>query len=531
MNRLAVVSILSLVAVVGCGTFQGPAPADPGVRVQILHTNDFHGRLLPAVVAGDTIGGAAVLAAWYDSARVRFEGPTVLLSAGDVFQGTAVSNLSWGRASIDVTNRMGFDAAALGNHEFDWGVDTLRARVGESTFPWLAANVFDEATGAHPEWIRPWVVIERDGVRIGVVGIALSETPQVVMAGRTEGLRFEAEAPAADRAIRAVRGEGVDFVVLTAHLGAYCDDAGNASGLEPEAPSVGCTGGIVDMVAALTERPDLVLGGHTHMRNRFEVNGIPISQAPAYSGGVTMTHLERAPNGTVRATYQAIVPPRRAEVDPDTVMLRVVEGWTREVRPLLERPVAVLADSLSNAGRLPRENPAGNLLADAQRWATGATIGFVNNGSLRRSLPAGTLTYETLYEFQPFQNELVRLEGNGAWLREVLEFGLNDDGAPWTHVSGIRVEIDPSAPRGARVLRILWATGGLDDGTEIGPDDRVSIGTTEFLALGGDGFTVLREGSLQRVGVVDLDGLADWLRSLPSPVSPPAVGRWVPRPR
>lgn len=503
--------------------------SDGVLRVQILHSNDFHGRLLPSVVAGDTIGGAAVLAAWYDSARVRFEGPTVVLSAGDMLQGTAVSNLSWGQAAIDISNRIGVDASALGNHEFDWGVDTLVARIRESAFPWLGANVVDAETGTHPDWVRPWVVVERDGVRVGVVGIALEETPRIVMAGRTEGLRFEAEAPAADRAIREVRAAGVDFVVMTAHVGAYCDDVGNASGLEPEAPSLGCRGGLVDLVSALQEPVDLVLGGHTHVRNHFEVNGIPVMQGPAYSGGITVTHLERARDGQVRATYRAILPPRKAEVDPDTLMLRVVEGWAGEVRPLLERPVAVFSDSLSNAGRLPRENPAGNLLADAQRWATGADVGLVNNGSLRRTLPAGVVNYEILYEFQPFQNELVRIEGDGAWLKRVLEFGLNDDGAPWTHISGIRVEVNPNAQRGSRVGRVFRVREGAEGTrveTEIGDNDPISIGTTEFLATGGDGYRILAEGVLTRLRVIDVDALGEWIATLTSPVSPPAVGRW-----
>ena len=169
VRRGFVLLLATLVA--GCalapGTPAGAPPPheDPGpLRLQVLHTNDFHGRILPQVVDGDTVGGSALEAAHFDSLRVRFPGPTLLLSGGDVMQGTAVSNLSWGRASIDVHNRKGYDAAALGNHEFDWGLDTLRDRVTESRFPWLAANVVDEATGSWPGWIRPWVELERDGV-------------------------------------------------------------------------------------------------------------------------------------------------------------------------------------------------------------------------------------------------------------------------------------------------------------------------------------------------------------------------------
>jgi 2',3'-cyclic-nucleotide 2'-phosphodiesterase (5'-nucleotidase family) len=529
LPRLAALAFVALVGLAGCATATLPPEApDEGDRVlqlQVLHTNDWHGRFLPEVVGGDTIGGSAVLAAWLDSARVRFEGPTIFLSGGDIMQGTALSNLSWGRGAVDLHNRKGLDASVLGNHEFDWGLDTLQARVAESDFPWLAANILDEATGAPPAWLEPWVILERDGVRVGVLGIALAETPSIVMAGRTEGLRFEHEVPAIDRGVRELREEGVDFVVVTTHVGAVCQVAGDPDGTEPEARSEGCEGHLVDVLEAVTERPDLVVGGHTHLRNLFDVNGIPVMQAPAYSRGVTITRLERRPGQEAQAVYRAIPAPRAAEVDPDTLVARVVQAWVDEVGPLLDQPVATLAAPFSNEERQPVENPAGNLLADAQRWAAEAQVGLVNNGSLRRSLPQGAVTYGLLYEFQPFQNDLVRLEMDGALLRRVLEHGLTDDGRPWTHVSGIRVRYDPAAPRGSRILAMIR-----DDGTEIGPGDPVTVGTTEFLALGGDSFTMLPEARVISTGRVDVDGLIAWLERFDGPVPPPEVGRWEPRP-
>ncbi len=539
--RLAAFAAFALaLALAGCAPAPpptpAPAPADAPVTLapltlQVLHTNDWHGRFLPEVVGGDTIGGSAVLAAWFDSARVRFDGPTVFLSGGDIMQGTAISNLSWGRGAIDLHNRKGLDASVLGNHEFDWGLDTLRARIAESDFAWLAANVFTGGADAPPEWIEPWTVLERDGVRVGVVGVALAATPDIVMAGRTGDLRFGPEAPAIDRGVRALRDQGVDFVIVTTHVGAVCDEAGDPDGTDPEAPSTGCRGHLVDVLEAVRERPDLVVGGHTHLRNLFDVNGIPVVQAPAYGRGVTVSRLERRPGEAARVVHRAIPVPRAADVDPDTAVAAVVARWVAEVGPILDRAVAVLADSMTNAERRPRENPAGNLLADAQRWATGADIGLVNNGSLRRSLPAGEATYGLLYEFQPFQNELVRVHVNGALLREILEFGLTDEATPWIHLSGIQVEVDAARPRGSRVVRVLRAGPDGVPGPEVGPDDRLSIGTTEFLALGGDGFVLLAEGELERTGPIDVDGLIDYLGSLPQPVQPPATGRWrgVPR--
>ncbi|TVP75988.1 MAG: bifunctional metallophosphatase/5'-nucleotidase [Gemmatimonadales bacterium] len=487
-------------------------------RLQVIHTNDFHGRLDPQVVDGDSLGGSAWLAAHFDSLRVDFDGPTVVVSAGDVMQGTAISNLSWGAAAIDVYNLKGYDAAALGNHEFDWGLDTLQARVAESDFVWLGANVLDEETGEHPGWVRPWTVVERDDVRVGIVGVALSTTPEVVMAGRTDGVRFEDEAAAIDVAVREVREEDVDFVIVTGHVGATCEEPGQG----PEELSAGCAGLAIQILEALEEPIDLFLAGHTHLRNLTEAGGVPLVQNPAYSRTISVTRLQHAGGERAEATHRELRVPYHADVDPDVRVLQAVEMWGEEVRPRLEEVVTVFADSLTNEDRAPVENPAGNLLADAQRWATEADVGLVNNGSLRRSLPAGEVTWEVLFEFQPFQNDLVVLELDGALLRDAVEFGLTDDGRPWTHWAGIRIEYDPEAPRGERVLRIER-----EDGSVVEDDDVVTVGTTEFVALGGDGYELLTQAEVRYMGRTDVDGLRDYLAGLETPVAPPATDRWV----
>lgn len=492
-----------------------PDPRRP-LRVQIVHTNDVHGRLLPQVVDSDTVGGAAVVAAHLDSLRVRFDGPTLVLSGGDIMQGTAISNLAWGRPLIDIHNRQGYDAAVLGNHEFDWGLDTLRARVEESHFPWLAANIHGPDPDDPPDWFHPWVIVEREGIRVGVVGIALSSTPEVVIAGRTEDLTFSDEAEALRRTVPVVRNQGVDFLVALAHVGAICADPGVA----PDEPSTGCEGPAVDILREAGEGVDLFLGAHTHARNLVEVDGTLLLQAPAYTEGIAVAHLERTATG-VRPIHAAVFPPRARQVDPDTMLTRVVDEWVAEVGPTLEETVAELAEPFSNEERRARENPAGNLLADAQRWATGADVGLVNNGSLRRSLPAGPVSFGVLYEFQPFQNELVRIEVDGTLLREILEFGLTESGEPWVHVSGLRIHYDPGAPDGRRITSITRY-----DGTTVAPNDTLTIGTTEFLAAGGDGYEALGRGRLERTGVVDVDALIDYLRHLGDPVSAPPVGRW-----
>jgi 2',3'-cyclic-nucleotide 2'-phosphodiesterase (5'-nucleotidase family) len=430
-------------------------------------------------------------------------------------QGTALSNLSWGRATVEAHNAAGYDAAALGNHEFDWGRDTLRARVAESRFPWLAANLTEASTGRTPPWARAWTMVERGGVRVAVVGIANPKTPEMVMAGRVAGLEFGPMAPAVDRAARQARRAGADFVVVVAHVGAECDAPGQA----PEALSSGCEGDLLDAVAALREPVDLVLGGHTHLRVMTGVGRVPVMEAVSYGTAYGVTDLEKR-GGTTSVASRAVRAPWAAEVSPDTAVERIVRRWEAGVRPLLARPVATLAEEMPRPDDGHGEYAVGNLIADAFRVAGGAQAGLVNSGAIRRGLPAGPVDYGALYELQPFQNALVVLTASGAQLRAALENAVST-GHVDAHLSGITVRWDPSAPAGRRVKSIR-----LDGDAEVGDADRVTLAVSEFVALGGDRYASLVDAPRRATGMVDLDALIQHLRAQPQPVRTPRTDRW-----
>jgi 2',3'-cyclic-nucleotide 2'-phosphodiesterase (5'-nucleotidase family) len=512
-------ALLSLAACAAPAPPAAPAPDAAPKRVRIVHTNDFHGNLLPSrpsFAGGREVGGSAVLAAHFDSAAARFAGPTWVISAGDDMQGTAVSNLSWGRATIDAHNAAGYDAAATGNHEFDWGIDTLRARIAQSRFPWLAANLFVAQSDTHPSWIRPWVMLEERGVRTAIVGAALPTTPEIVLAGRVAGLRFDPAAPAIARAARAARAAGADFVVATMHIGAVCETPGSA----PEEESRGCRGEVLEVAESLAGTVDLVVGGHTHNRVMTTSGGVPVMEAAYYGRAYSVTDLERR-GDSVRVVSRSVRVPYADEVTPDTAVARVVARWNADVRPLTERVIATSSAEMADVE--VDESPLGNLIADAFRRATGAQATIVNTGSIRRPLPAGPITYGMLYELQPFQNALVRQEVTGAQLRAALEAGLTDRGRVLAHVSGLVVTYDSAAPRGSRIREIR-----LEDGRVVGDADRVTLGLTEFVATGGDRFSALTQAPITQAGLVDLDAVIAHLQALPQPIAPPSVGRWRP---
>ncbi|MBX6364287.1 MAG: 5'-nucleotidase C-terminal domain-containing protein [Gemmatimonadetes bacterium] len=485
------------------------APAPP-TRLRVVATTDLHGHLLPEAYrwsGGREVGGAATLAAYFRLERAGFGGPTVLLDGGDVMQGTPISNLVDGRSSVGYFNAVGYRGVAVGNHEYDWGVPTLRARIGQAEWPWLAANAFVAGADTAPSWLRPTALVDVDGVKVGVIGLSTQETPTTTKAENVRGLEFRSGAAAIDRWVPELRRRGADFVIVVAHSGALCDSTGRA-----------CRGEIVDWAAAVHEKPDLIVAGHTHRVVRTVVNGVPIVQAGYYGQHYAVVDLERAtPDAPARAWIRDIPVAYADRVAPDSGVAALVERYRREVGPKVEARIATLAEALPR-GR--GEYPLGRLIADAQRRATGAQVAFMNNGGIRTDLPAGPVTWERLYELSPFGNRLVVLTLTGAKLREAIEQAVRG-GEPGAQLSGVVATYDPTRPPGSRVVSLT-----LSDGQPVRDDAAYTVAVNDFLAGQGDAFTAFANPVARKdTGIVDLDALIEYLKALPQPVRAPADPR------
>jgi 2',3'-cyclic-nucleotide 2'-phosphodiesterase (5'-nucleotidase family) len=480
----------------------------------VLSTNDTHGHLLPSnrsVLHGRRVGGSAVVAAYFEHAAGSTDCPAFRFSAGDVMQGTPISNLFDGRSTIAVFNRMGYDAAAIGNHEFDWGVDTLRARIRQADFPFLGANIYIRGTDRHPPWARPWIVVERGGVRIGVVGVTTRSTPETTMPANVEGLDFRSLSASIDRYVPEVRARGVDFVVVLLHAGGFCHEHGTES----------CRGEAIDALRATRSSWDYAVTGHTHSLIRTRVRGRPVVQSWANGTAVGEGHLTRVGPDSVAAELPGVRTTWSDSVTPDPAVARLVERYRTRVAGRSRRPVATLAEPLRKRGS-DSEYGLGDLIADAQRDATGTQVAIMNNGGIRRSLPAGRVTYGDLFEVEPFGNALVRLRLTGRTLRRTLEHALEADG-PHAHVSGIRVCYEPGAPRGRRIRSMV-----LDGGALVRPDSTYSVTVNDFMAGGGAGFSMLEAATTStRTGIIDLDALVRYLSAERGPVRAPTPDRWT----
>ena len=505
LRLLHVLAGALLVALPSCAAQQPlrSSAAGDSLHIRVLAIHDFHGALSPTPYPGSDrpIGGAATLKAVMDTLQAACACPTVRLDGGDEMQGTLESNLTHGVSVVAALNHLGLDAAALGNHELDWGVDTLLARQREAQYAWLAANVFRVADGGRPEWARPFTIVERGGVRLGVVGYATASTPRTLRPDVTAPYDFRPGYAGIRDALAEVWRVGPDFVVIVAHAAGDCDASA-------------CSGEMVELAAELPPGSvHLIVGGHNHESGEGVVNSIPIVRAGSNGRGIGVIDLHRRSDGThvFDVRKQTVY---ADDIPADSSMTRLLAPYLRAAAAMGRALVATLAEPLSSSSTGDRR--LGTLIAESARLLGRADFGMHNPGGVRIDLPSGDISYAQLHRVMPFDNAVVRLTITGRQLGELVERT-----GPRYYYANLLIEYRPDAdaPRFGR------ASLTFPDGTRVLGDRVYTLAANDFLADGGDGLTMLSELPREAIGVTVLDAVADHLRTLPAPVVLPPAAR------
>jgi 2',3'-cyclic-nucleotide 2'-phosphodiesterase (5'-nucleotidase family) len=480
--------------------FGVPAPPLPkGTRdtllLRVLATGDLHGRFL---AAGAVAGVMDSLAAECGCVQLR-------LDAGDALQGTPVQDETRGRAGMDVLGRMGYAAAALGDHDFDWSLDVLRARMGESPYPWLAANVVDSAGGRRPDWIVPYRMLEAGGLSVAVIGYLTPETKHTLPPDRTRGLRIGEGELALHEVLGEVAARKPAATILLAHAGGSCD-------------SVVCTGEIVRLAEELAgSGVGLIMAGHTHRVMTTRVGRIPILETGSGGRLVGVADLVRTPAGGVEFRV-GVTPVDSTRAGGGPELRAALDGYARRSDSLMSRPITELKRPLVRTGR---EFPLGGLVAEARRNALRADVGLVRTETLKADLPAGPVGYTRLSAVEPDREDLVRVTLSAGQFTALLEQALAGDG-PTVQLAGAQVRYDPAAPVGRRVRKV-----SLQGGRRLKRDDEVVLATDLPTVTGTGGLTALRGLVYQREGLLDVEAVAALLRRLPAPVEVAHVPAFV----
>jgi 5'-nucleotidase len=520
----------------------------------VIAISDFHGALEPQELRtqdGEVViqGGAALLAAYIERIRAQSEGPVLILDGGDLFQGTLASNLALGAPVIQFYNHLGVAAAAVGNHEFDFGPETtartiaiepgdhpqgaLTARAAEAAFPLLAINMLDEE-GQIPAWSGASHIVEVEGLRIGIIGAATEDTAATTITANVAGLTFPfAGELVAAEAERLRTAEQVDVVLLTAHAGSGCtrfDDPDDLSSCRP--------GELLRLLEASEEGTIAVaVGGHTHMGVAHRYRGTVMLQSFSQGRALTWATIDlttpglpATPHGPVEVCGSTVEGDRGPTCNP-----RAVSNLSAPVSPaqflgsvIIPDPAteALLADDFASVaslrsrdlgvsidGPIPlsyrEESALGNLVADAMRMRfPEADAAVTNGGGVRAELADGRLTYGALFGVLPFDTRFVVLEIDGATLRRIVEHGITS-GRSALLWSGLTLEV-----RDCDVTSITVGTEPLDDARTY------TIVLNDYLAGGGSGFDTLDlPEMIIRWDIEPVrDAIAESLGRLPSPL-------------
>ena len=535
---------LLAIVLVACSHAPASEPAAPPADTRphtltILGTNDLHGALerLP-LIAGYIANVRA--------ARAADGGGVVLVDAGDLFQGTLESNLAEGADVVRAYNALHYDASAIGNHEFDYGPQgpdvvakqpgqdprgALKARIAEAKFPFLATDILDEATNAPIAWpnVKPGVIVETAGIKVGIVGASTSATPYTTMPANFKGLRIQPKPAAAlAAAARALREQGAQVIVATMHIGSECKDL-----THPDDTST-CDRK-TELFDVMHELPpglvDVVVAGHTHAGVAQRIEGVPVIES--FSSGRAFGRVDLTIAGG-KVTGAKIFPPMLPcplDAEHNPVPLAQCHPAPYEGRPVVaDAAVQKIADeAIARAGErraeklgvtlagvitkaYKTESAEGDLVTDLMLAAEpAADVAMTNGGGLRQDLPAGELTYGVLFSAMPFDNRFALIQVTGQQLHKIVKKNLQKDGGilSWAGLA----------------VKARCKDGSLDlaieiHGKPLDPAAHYTIATSDFLASGGDAMWGKHKPDVQSTDIIIRDAIADVLRARKGTIDP-----------
>ncbi|MFH7043835.1 bifunctional UDP-sugar hydrolase/5'-nucleotidase [Paucibacter sp. JuS9] len=542
---------LAAAVLAGCATRQ-EVPTAP-VNVRLLAINDFHGNVMPpreGIALPDpgnpgkkihvNAGGAEHMATLVKQLRDG-QRHSVFVAAGDLVGASPLlSALFNDEPTIRSLSLMGLELSAVGNHEFDNGLDELLRKQNGGCHPkdgckgpepfkgagykYLAASTINLKTGKPV--LPPYEIRRFDGIPVAFIGMALRGTPELISPAAAQGLRFDDEVETVHKLLPELRTQGVEAFVLLIHEGGY------PSGGPNECPSL--SGAIVGLVKKLDPAVGLVISGHTHRSYVCRFDGRLVTSAERYGTLVSAIDLKLDPKTRKLISAEArneVVDTALYAKDPEQTSL--LAAYQAQSASLINRVVARIHETIAQEADRTGVSPMGQLIADAYLDATaapeqgGAHLALVNQTGVRRGLVLrgdGSITFGDVYAAQPFKNELVTVSLTGEELRRVLEQQWRPPtqrNSPLPVSKGFSYSWDGKRPVGQRVLpETMMLNGKLID-----PKAIYRVTTNDYLSTGGDGYTSFAAGKAPQIGRSDLEVVIEYLEKTGEPVRAPLMDR------
>jgi 5'-nucleotidase len=559
---LCILGLLIMTPILLAGHPAGPVTTpqtSATVHVKILAINDFHGQLPPGQKLNKRQAGSAPVLASYLNATMASEKAdgTIIALPGDVigasppesgllldeptmlfFDSLAGQNSTNSTgASLSAINNSTI-VATLGNHEFDKGTSELMRMIGggdgTSTIthlvdPYPASN--STYVSANVVWktnnttvLPPYTIKNVSGVPIAFIGADTMNTPLVQKADAIKDVTFLDEADAINRYIPEIQQQGVHAIVVLLHEG------GNQTPYDgPTRTNENVTGRVAEIIPRLDSDVDVVLSGHTHeFTNAYLKNAggnqVLVTQAYMYSTGFADVDLTIDRTGREITNKSARIVPVYADqspgTSPDPATAAFLAADEKTIAPIVNRTIGEAAENITREQNPAGESALGDLIADELRDSMKADVGFVSAGSIRADLTKGTITWGNLYSVQPFADTVVSMTMTGDQIRRILEEQWQEPLPPHNlMVSGLVYSYDTARPAGSRVTNVTV------HGLPLDLNATYTVATDDFLATGGDSYTIFTEGKNVTFGQKDIDALTDYIGSLPQPVNRTVDGR------
>lgn len=476
-------------------------PAFADYKLTILHTNDVHSRIEEVnkadvtcsakdSAAGECFGGVARLKTAIDAERAKADN-ILVLDAGDQFQGSLFFTTYQGVDNAEFMNAIGYDAMALGNHEFDRGQEGLAPFLDKITLPVLAANIETADTSPIHGKYRPYLIKTVGSEKIGIIGLITPDTVEIARPG--QDIRFLDPKTTLENTIRELKTQGATKIIALTHLGYEVDKK----------------------LAAEVEGVDIIVGGHSHtllsdsdpkalgpyptLIKSPSGKDVPVVTASAYTQYLGKLVLDFDDNGTHKSANDA---PIRLDntITPDSVVAARVAEMAKPIEGLKNRKIAEVSDLIDGSGTNCRSQqcPMGDLVATAileRVREQGMTAAIINGGALRASIKEGEVSMGDVLVVLPFQNTVATFQLIGSDLRSSLENGVSQietGGGRYPQVAGMRFTLDKSKEPGARITSVDMQD---DKGNWQPLDDNklYGIASTNYLRRGGDGYVAIAD--------------------------------------
>jgi 5'-nucleotidase len=553
MRRLPFNILAALMLALALGLAPRATAQTAPVDLRILAINDLHGYLRPPA-GGIRIadpedktrktavpaGGVETMATLVRQLRQQSRN-SIFVAAGDLIGASPfLSAMFHDEPTIESLSMMGLEISSVGNHEFDEGKDELLRMQnggchaidrcqGPHPFPgakfhYLAASTVEKSTGK--TIFPPYEIREFEGIPVAFIGLTLKGTANIVSPVGIADLDFKDEADTVNALVPELKARGVEAIVVLIHEGGY------PTGDYNECP--GISGAIVDIVRKFDRAVDVVISGHTHQAYVCDIDGRLVTSADKYGTIVTAIDLKLDPatRDIISAKADNVIV-RTGTYARDADQTALLESYDKLAAPVGNRRAGSITETLSHIPNTAGESALGDIVSDAQLAATqspangGAVVALTNPGGIRINLTKkedGAVSYADLFASQPFRNQLVTLTLTGTQIKNVLEQQWRDPKLPRIlQVSnGFNYTWDGAKAYGDHVVADSMSLNG----KHIDPATSYRVTVNNYLSVGGDGFTGLKEGLAQQVGVYDIDALYGYFQAN-SPIGPVRADRII----